>query len=537
VLYNSSALSNGSTEITETVAGTYTYTLTCTGGGQSVSSSATIVYTNDPPTFSLIAAAPQQQIYSVAGLGEATFNLLWTSNVNGCSVNYTSNSGQNEGVVVDGGNPIGAISDAETAPGVVEYTLNCGMAVASATINWVATATPNELSVNSSSWVANVAYPVSWNANSGPCVASGGGAGDGWAGSKAIAGTQSIIESQPGTYVFTLACGSGSATTTSKAFITVPPPAIQIDSTYGVSLTSSIPATTVDWKSTVGPCTYIDGSESNSVGVPVLPSGTASPTPSVSGTYVFSLTCGSGASTLYAATLAQITINVPTTLTASVQSAAVDAPVTISWNSPANTVCIAIGGDGSAPWISTLPGDGSGSLIVTSPYAGAITYEVNCNNETAEVVVTYVSVPAESADVATPAVTLSASASTQTEGKSVTLNWNSKNADACSASGGQQGDGWTGSLAASGSMSVTEASPGTVTYSVTCAGAPPAATASTTVVIKSASVAATTSSSSGGGGGALDLLLLVSLALHLGVRLKVLAASGRSVRQDLRGQN
>jgi hypothetical protein len=183
-----------------------------------------------------------------------------------------------------------------------------------------------------------------------------------------------------------------------------------------------------------------------------------------------------------------------------------------------------------------LPGDGSGSLIVTSPYAGAITYEVNCNNETAEVVVTYVSVPAESADVATPAVTLSASASTQTEGKSVTLNWNSKNADACSASGGQQGDGWTGSLAASGSMSVTEASPGTVTYSVTCAGAPPAATASTTVVIKSASVAATTSSSSGGGG-ALDLLLLVSLALHLGVRLKVLAASGRSVRQDLRRQN
>jgi hypothetical protein len=188
------------------------------------------------------------------------------------------------------------------------------------------------------------------------------------------------------------------------------------------------------------------------------------------------------------------------------------------------------------PWISTLPGAGSGSLIVTSPYPGAITYEVNCNNETAQVLVTYVSVPAGSADVATPAVTLSASASSLTEGQSVTLSWKSKNADACSASGGQQGDGWTGSLSSAGSMSVTETSPGTVTYSVMCAGAPPAATATTTVVIKSASIA-TTASSSHGGGGALDLLLLVSLALPLGVRLKVHAGASRSVRQDYLQQN
>jgi hypothetical protein len=347
-LYNSNVFSNGSTEVTETVAGTYTYTLTCTGGGQSATSSATIVYTNDPPTFSLIAVAPQQQIYSTGGIGEATLNLLWTSNVNGCSVNYTSNSGQHEAVDADGGNPVGAISDAETAPGAVEYTLYCGAVVASTTINWVATATPNALSVNSSSWAANVAYPVSWNASSGPCVGSGGGSGDGWAGSKALTGTQSIIESQPGTYEFTLVCGSG-ATTTSRALITVPPPSIQIYSTDGVSLTSSIPATTVDWKSTVGPCSYVDGSEPNSVGVPVPTSGSATPMPLVSGTYVFSLTCGSGASALYAATLAQITVNVPTTLTANVQSAAVDAPVTLSWSSPANTVCVAIGGDGSPP--------------------------------------------------------------------------------------------------------------------------------------------------------------------------------------------
>lgn len=516
-LYNAQVVSNGSTQITETVAGTYTYTLTCTGGGQSAGSSATVVFTDDPPAFSLIAVASQQQIYPSSALGKATLNLLWTSNVSGCSIDYTSISGQPQAVVLGGGNPSGAISDAEVAPGLVEYTLICVGVVASTTINWVTTATPNALSVNSSSWAANLAYPVSWNASSGPCVGSGGAPGDGWAASKAMAGTQSVIEPQPGPYVFTLACGSGAATATSKVVVTVPPPFIQIYYMGGVGAP-------IAWHSTVGPCTYVDGSAATSVGVPVPPSGSATPTPVVSGTYLFSLTCGSGASTLYAATLAQIAVNAPTTLTASVKSASVDAPVTLTWSSAANSICYATGGDVTAPWIATLPGSGSGSLIVTSRYAGALTYGINCNNETAQVLVTYVSVPATSADAATPAVTMSASASTQTQGQSVSLVWNSKNADACSASGGQQGDGWTGSLSPSGSMSVTEMAPDTVTYSVTCTGAPPAATATTTIVIKSAPVTTTTSSSHGGGG-ALDLLFLLSVALPLGMRVKTLAAS------------
>jgi hypothetical protein len=101
------------------------------------------------------------------------------------------------------------------------------------------------------------------------------------------------------------------------------------------------------------------------------------------------------------------------------------------------------------------------------------------------------------------------------EGKSVSLTWNSKNAAGCSATGGQQGDGWSGSLASSGSMSVTETTPGTVNYSITCTGAPPAATATTTVV-----VSASAPSGSHGGGGALDLLFLLCLILPLCLRIK-----------------
>jgi hypothetical protein len=84
------------------------------------------------------------------------------------------------------------------------------------------------------------------------------------------------------------------------------------------------------------------------------------------------------------------------------------------------------------------------------------------------------------------------------------------------ATGGNPGDGWTGALAPSGSMTVTETSAGTVSYSITCAGAPPAATAHTSVVIVTAAAAATGSSH---GGGSIDPLLLLFLGVLVGVSL------------------
>lgn len=90
--------------------------------------------------------------------------------------------------------------------------------------------------------------------------------------------------------------------------------------------------------------------------------------------------------------------------------------------------------------------------------------------------------------------------------------WSSKNADACTGSGGVQGDGWSGTLALSGTKAVTESSVGTDSYSITCTGAPPAATAMTTVVVSA-------KASSHGGGGAMDVRWLLGLALILGLRL------------------
>jgi hypothetical protein len=505
---NGHVVANGNTLITETVPGTYTYTLTCTGGGQSGNSSATVVITPAPGTISLMALAPEQQV----GTSDI-LNLLWTGG-SGCAISYTTNSGLNQAFVLTGEGSSGAVSDTETTSGLVTYTLRCDSSTttATATINWVTTPTPGILSAASGTWVANEAYPLTWNSSSGPCVASGGAQGDGWAGSKALSGRQSIAESQQGTYVFTLVCGS----TTSQIAVVVPPPFIQIYPGGGGTIDSPYLQGPIQWQSTVAPCTYIDGSAAAAGGVTVPSSGSATPTSTTRGVYLFSLTCGSGTNPLYAATFALVVPEVSTTLSASVASTPVDGPVTLTWNSNGTYPCYASGGTGQAPWTGTLGGSGSGSLIVTSAFAGAVTYGISCGSQTASATVTYTAVPATSANAPTPSVSFSASAATQTEGQSVSLTWSSANTDSCTASGGQAGDGWSGTLATSGSMSVTETSAGTVTYSVTCTGAPPAASATTTVVIKGSS----NSTSSHGGGGAIDLLLMLGLMLALYARIR-----------------
>jgi hypothetical protein len=502
---NLNLFTSGLPTISEPAAGTFTYTLTCTGGGQSSTSSATVVVTADPPEVSLEPIAPQQQVGVSSG-----FNLLWNSNVGTCSV---TNSGSDFGYVISYGDPSGAIADYQSQPQVVTYTMDCNNGItAGTTIDWVTTPVPSILSVSTDSWAGGVAYPITWNASAGPCVASGGASGDGWAGSKSTSGTQSVSEAQAGTYVFTLVCGSGAAAVTSKVAVNVPLPVIQIYATPASSPVTMLPETLVQWRSTFGPCTYVDGSSSNSAPVAVPPAGQAAPAPQVAGTH-----------TLSAATIAQVTPSIPTSLTASTKSTPVDSPVTLTWNSD-NGICYASGGDGTAPWTATLPGSGSGSLIVTSSYVGTLTYGVNCNNELAQVAVTYVAVPATAASAPAPSVNLSASASNETAGHSVSLTWSSKNADACSASGGASGDGWSGALGPSGSKSVTESSAGSVTYSITCTGAPPAAEASAMVVITTASGGGMTSSSQGGGG-ALDLTLLLVLMLPVGVRLATIKIS------------
>lgn len=72
--------------------------------------------------------------------------------------------------------------------------------------------------------------------------------------------------------------------------------------------------------------------------------------------------------------------------------------------------------------------------------------------------------------VGTFSASLTASATTVLVGTPVTLTWASASGATCTATGGSPGDGWTGTLAASGSKAVAESASGSYTYGVTCTG-------------------------------------------------------------------
>jgi hypothetical protein len=77
---------------------------------------------------------------------------------------------------------------------------------------------------------------------------------------------------------------------------------------------------------------------------------------------------------------------------------------------------------------------------------------------------------------------------------------------------------------------LSEANPGTVTYTITCSGAPPAATANATVVVSAASSGGGSGggSSGGGGGGAMDLRWLLLLGAACALRAKRSGSPGRA---------
>jgi len=102
--------------------------------------------------------------------------------------------------------------------------------------------------------------------------------------------------------------------------------------------------------------------------------------------------------------------------------------------------------------------------------------------------------------VAPPAPTLTLAASSIVVGGSTTITWSSINATSCAASGS-----WSGTLATSGTQTLTPTAVGIDTYTLTCAN-----TAGTSAA-SSVTLTVTAKPSSGGGGG-LNVLALLGLA-------------------------
>lgn len=507
--------------ISETVPGTYTYGIQCTGGGQTANSSVNVTWTNASPALSITAVSPTQPVYPQLPVANPTVDIQWSSNVAPCNINVSGPFGTSKAVYAQSGNyPNGTAMDAEAIAGVYTYSLQCDAAQyqASTTITWTDASPQLTLTAATTTWVANYGYSVFWSTDTTPCTLTGGAPGDGWSTSNNNAGQNSVTvtETAPGSYTFTLTCGTGISRGQAQLTVVVPPAAASISTSP-----SSVPvdqAVQLTWNSTVSPCTAVDPSGVNWGGSNVAPGGSIPIIETAAGTYTYSITCGSGSQLVHASTQVTVQAPPPTTISANLMTAVVDAPVTLTWNS-AGPVCTATGGDGVDGWEATK--NGSGTAIVTAPSTGTITYGISCDNEYAQTQVAYVAPSTSAGQTPTPAVVLTSSISSQVVGQSVTLSWSAKNSSDCIGSGGDANDGWSGSLGLSGTIQVSETSTGAHTYVITCTGAPPAAVAKATVDFNSATSGSSGGGSGGGGGGggALGALSLLCMALPLVARI------------------
>ena len=158
------------------------------------------------------------------------------------------------------------------------------------------------------------------------------------------------------------------------------------------------------------------------------------------------------------------------TLTLAAASIPFGSSTTLTWSTLDASSCTAAANPATNFTSPAAPAT-SGSLTVTPAAAGATVYTFTCTGAAGASASNSVTLLATSG---TPAVapTLALASTSVEVGKPTTITWNSANATSCTASGS-----WSGTLASSGSQTITPAVVGTETFTLICTnlGGPSAA--------------------------------------------------------------
>jgi hypothetical protein len=456
----------GQYTVTEQTPGTYTYTFSCAANGTATATaSVTVTYSNGPPQVTLTTSPVAPTV------GTSFLHVAWVASVAPCSIAVT---GYQNHSLYDYGY-VAYYDDSELVIGPYTYTVTCGAgtatASASATVNWVGT--PHvSLVPYASPIVTGQQSSLSWVGNVAPCTASGGAPGDGWSGSSSSAnGYLPVTESQPGTYAYTITCGSGTQVASAQATVTVN------SSPVSTTLTASAPTgalggppVILSWSSNTSPCQPAGGSGYDGWLESTASSGTASITEVDPGTYTFLITCGSGAGDT-ASAQATIVFTGPTrpTFTASTTYPTAAQPFTLTWKSSDGSSCTALLGSPGDGWSGALPPSGSKQIIESVP--GPYGYQIKCGVAGISQLGVEVEPPQQVPALPPPTgVELAATSASAFVNQGVSLTWSATGASSCSASGGSGADGWGGAVAASGSQIIAEQNAGSYQYTIACSG-------------------------------------------------------------------
>ncbi|HMK85771.1 MAG TPA: S8 family serine peptidase [Steroidobacteraceae bacterium] len=262
-------------------------------------------------------------------------------------------------------------------------------------------------------------------------------------------------------------------------------------------------STTLSWSTVYATSCVASGNWSGTQAA----SGSVVVTPGAAGTDTYTLACRNASGVPAAAsTTLTVTSGTPPTapaLTLTANSVPVGESTTLRWSSTDATSCAA-----SGSWSGTLPTSGSQAIAPTA--VGTETFTLTCSNLGGPSAPTSVTLLATPAAVVPPAPTLTLGAKSIPAETTTTISWSSPTASSCTASGNAAAlqTGWSGTLAPSGTFTVTPLALGTDTYTLYCtngAGNSPTTSVNLTV----------TASTDVGGGGAFDALALAALAALL----------------------
>jgi hypothetical protein len=447
--------SNSSKSVTSFDGGAIAYTIACTSGQRSGSASVTLHWVLAIPSITI--NGPFAQDFGVAS------TLSWNSNVRPCTA-----TGGNAGDGWGGAEaPQGSVSVKETIVGQVTYTLTCGSDTRVATQQLIGYVNAPSVSVQADAATLRLGEVVHITTaeHGAPCVKSGGSAGDGWAGQ--VPGVDqftsaTLTETVPGTYTYAIACGTGSYVATAQVTVTFrnDPPAVSVRLS-ATTQTVDGGMITASWDANVRDCTTtVTGPGENGASMTAGPVGSITIQEHIIGRYVFDVTCGAGATTAHASAAMDWT-GTPSLQIESPNDAVRGIGFYIAYFS--NVVpCTTSGGNAGDTWVGQYDAPVRFFTVVEQT-AGRQTYTVTCGSgaQTVTKSVT-VNIAAEA-----PRVTLTANPPQQITGRPITVSWDS-NVSQCSAFGGRSGDGWGGARADSGSVTITEPTPGNITFSMTC---------------------------------------------------------------------
>ena len=457
---------SGQANVTENQPGTYSYTLTCGSGGQAISQSLTLTYL--APTASIALYDPSPGLRS----GQA-IALQWT----GSGACAASGGGSGDGWA----GPIGAggIRDlTETTPGTYTYTISCGpaavAAVAQVSYTFSGAAPSAVLTATQPTQLINLtvtAYPtlLSWSANVEPCALdytgpTSGSLSSGYPAQGSINQPQQIA----GLYTYTLTCGSGADQATGTATIhwTQPTPQVSLNALGSEFLLTGGYLT---WTTNVLPCIGSGGTAGdgwtgtlNFLGLPGSSSSTLVKE-STPGTYTFTITCGAGTvGTSQATVVFNNAGGSQLTFAAATPQVFTGQPIHLSWNS-ALSPCTAYGGSGTDGWNGAQPAQSSVDL--TESVQNSYTFTLVCGSGTQAV---EAQAPVYVAQATQIQINWGSNPYAAGVTRPATFSWQAYEAVSCIATGGNPGDGWSGSLPATGSATVTESMIGSVNYMLTC---------------------------------------------------------------------